>query len=101
MEASEDVKPRASTDDTGVPGLKVMQGLVTATFFSDLFCHQACKRFTHPGEEDRVAAFIREHKTYYRICRYSDFLYRAVAATALLGALVTIAVGGIIKVFFH
>lgn len=103
-DAGSEVQPDAATNkaiqETGVAGLGVIHGLVNATFFYDLFCYHAHRRFRHGYPENRVAAMIDKHPRFYKLCRYSDYIYRALAATALLGGVGAIAVGSIVKVFF-
>lgn len=91
---------RPNGDVAGVPGINLIQSLITASFFHDMFCRFAYSRYTHPDTEDRVSALAGKHKHFYRLCRYSDYAYRAVAAVAVLAALVAIAGGAILRVFY-
>jgi hypothetical protein len=88
-------------EQSGVAGLGILPGLVKATFFHDLFCHQANARFDHREAEDRVSAMIAAHPGYYRLCKYSDYTYRLFASVLLLGGVATIAGASIFKVFFN
>lgn len=99
-EKPEKVAPRRDSDVAGVPGINLIQSLITASFFHDMFCRFAYSRYTHPDTEDRVSALASRHKHFYRLCRYSDYAYRAVAAIAVLAALVAIAGGSILRVFY-
>ncbi|MGW9020663.1 hypothetical protein ACWGOE_04165 [Leucobacter chromiiresistens] len=99
-EKPQESKAHISSDVGGVPGINLIQSLITASFFHDMFCRFAYSRFTHVNTEDRVTALASQHKLFYRICRYSDYAYRAIAAVAVLAALVAIAGGAILKIFY-
>lgn len=99
-ESSEPEQKKPADDVAGVPGISLIQSLITASFFHDMFCRFAYSRYTHASTEDRVSALAGKHKHFYRLCRYSDYAYRAIAAIAVLAALIAIAAGGILRIFY-
>jgi hypothetical protein len=101
LERSEsDPSDARAVSDSGVPGLNAVKSLINATYFSDLLCHLAYKRFKHDAMEARVAAMISAHPRFAWWCRVGDWFYRALAALVLLGTLTAVAVGTILRVFF-
>jgi hypothetical protein len=101
FESSERDPGRArAVSDAGVPGLNAVRSLIYATYFSDLLCHLAYKRFSHDALEARVAAMITAHPRFAWWCRVGDWSYRALAALVLLSTLAAVAVGTIVRVFF-
>ena len=99
LERSEGDERRA-VNAAGVPGLGAVRSLINATYFNDLLCHIAYKRFKHEAPEARVAAMVAAHPKFAQACRVADWLYRAAAASVLLGTLTAVAAGTIFRVFF-
>jgi hypothetical protein len=91
--------PTAVAVDTGIPGLSTVRGLVHATFFFDLFCHHANRRFKHVAPQSRVASLIVEAPRFYKFCIVADVSFRVAALLVLLIGLGLVVFFTIAKVF--
>jgi hypothetical protein len=102
MENSEGVErpERKGSFEDQVPGIKFLASLMKATIFTDLFVYHADLRFVHPTLQERVDALSELQPKFYKLCRDSDFVLRAVlvAATALIAA--SAAWGTVQRLFF-
>lgn len=85
--------------ESGVPGLGIVRGLIQSTFFMDLFCHHADRRYRHLSPQARVASYIAEAPRFYSFVMMADVAVRIITVLMLLGALGLIAWFTIWKVF--
>jgi hypothetical protein len=91
--------PESISADSGIPGLGSVRGLLQATFFMDLFCHHADRRYKHLSRQARVVSLIGEAPKFYAFCLIADVTFRVATALVLLAALSLVAFLTISKVF--
>lgn len=91
---------RQSSNEEPVPGLKLLTGIMKATFFTDLFVYHAHAQFLHPTPQERVRALRETHETFYKWCRNSDMVARAVIMGVVVGLTTMFGVGTIMRLFF-
>ncbi|KJQ53710.1 hypothetical protein RS85_02260 [Microbacterium sp. SA39] len=83
-----------------IPGIRFLASLLKATIFTDLFVYHAHMRYVYPTEQERVDALIEAHPKFYKLCRNSDYIARAVLAVVTTGLVAAAAGGTIMRLFF-
>jgi hypothetical protein len=86
--------------DEHVPGLKLLTGIMKATFFTDLFCYHADMRFLHPTGQERVQALQTLHPRFYLWCRNLDVIARAGIMIIIVGLAAAIGLGTILRLLY-
>jgi hypothetical protein len=83
-----------------VPGIKFLASLMKATIFTDLFVYHADLKFVHATRQERVDALSQIQPKFYKLCRNSDFVLRAVLVTGTAWIAASAAWGTVQRLFF-
>jgi hypothetical protein len=104
MEHSEDPAQTSERRDTGsapdVPGLKILQSLMQATFFMDYFAYHAHLRYLDRFAQERVARLIFDRPLFYRVCLICDFITRLLLLLIITVTVTAVAWGFVLKTFY-
>lgn len=95
--AAAPVAPEPAPD---VPGLKILQGLLKATLFTDFFVYHAHLRYLDRTAQERVARLIRTHPLFYCVCKIVDFFTRLLILLIVIATVTGVAWGFVWKTFF-
>ena len=83
-----------------VPGLKILQSLMKATFFMDYFAYHAHLRYLDRTAQERVARLISHHPRFYRVCLISDYITRLLLFAIITVTVSAVAWGFVLKTFY-